>query len=460
MPVPAVEPGHYGQPVALDNTASAPRPSVLVTPEAQRLRTALTAFAEITPSHLQALRRHHPDLSPDVISAIATQARLQRRALPRLGDLALTWILEDGALQQATRLDVARYRAGQLLRRLGACTVADLGCGLGVDSFALAEAGFTVLAVEHDSWRAEAARVNLAGLGDRVEVRAMDADGLNDADWGRLRAAYVDPARRRGDAPRPLDGSRAKPLANPNNWEPSWSWILALAERLPVVAKVAPSFDTRRTPATADIEWIDHAGETVEATVWLGSLGTGRRKATALREGVVDSFESTGHRTRAAPVATEVQEWLIEPTPAVRRAGLVGEFAAARDIPLLDAGGWLTHMHALDTPLARSWRVLHEVPWRAKDLRAWLRPYGAVTWKTIDAAQSADAWDRRIGHSAVRAGVAITIVVTGQGRAFAVESIRRATTDARDLGQPIGGQRVGDGSDGIGSHSTAPTDKG
>ena len=451
MPVQAPSPGRYRRTVAFDDPAPLPRPSALQAPQARHLRAALADLPEITPSSLEALRRAHPALSPDLISAIATQARLQTRAAPRIGDLALTWILEDAALQQATRLDVARYRAGELVRRLGAGAVADLGCGIGVDSFALAEAGCTVLAVERDPWRADAARVNLASLGDRVEVRLMDAHDLTDADWGRLRGAYVDPARRRGDAPRSRDGSRPRPLSDPQDWEPSWRWILSLADRLPVVAKVAPGFDARHAPTTADVEWIDHAGETVEASVWLGGLGSGQRRATALREGVVDTIESAAQHAASASVTTQVREWLIEPTPAVRRAGLVSDFAAARDIPLLDAGGWLTHVHAVTTPLARSWRVLEEVPWRAKDLRAWLRPYGAVTWKTIDAALSADTWDSRIGHSPVRTGVPITIVITGQGRAFAVER----KTDAGGLGQVLSDSR-----DGIGPDSAAPTDEG
>jgi hypothetical protein len=140
-----------------------PQPRDLVTAQAQALQTAVAALPDTAdPRALTKLREHHPEADPDVLAALATQVRLQRRAADRLGPWAAEMVLEEEALQQATRRDVARYRSARLSERLGAgeFTVADIGCGLGVDARALAEAGFHVLAVEHDAWRAEAAEVN------------------------------------------------------------------------------------------------------------------------------------------------------------------------------------------------------------------------------------------------------------------------------------------------------------
>jgi hypothetical protein len=71
--------------------------------------------------------------------------------------------------------------------------------------------------------------------------------------------------------------------------------------------------------------------------------------------------------------------------------------------------------------LARAWRVITELPGEPRGVREWLRPYGAVTWKTIDAGVPAHEWDRRIGHRPARGGIPITLVVTGHDRVFAVE---------------------------------------
>jgi SAM-dependent methyltransferase len=406
---------------------SSPAPHQLVTPEAVRAREHLAALPEITPAALEAVRREHPGLSSAVVSGLATQARLSQRAGERLGSLASTWVLEDEAVQQATRWEVATYRAQQLAGRTEHRRVADLGCGLGVDSCALAQAGFEVLAIDSDPWRAEAARINLAPL----QVRVVCGDALEIAgDQGQgIEVAYVDPARRQPGAPRDLRGTRSRPVVDPDDWSPPWHWIVALAQRLPVVAKVAPGFDARRAPLAADLEWIDHDGDTVEVSAWLGGLGHGRRIATSIRDGHVASIESArgkdgvGGDASAEPTA-HVDTWLIEPTPSVGRAGLVDDLALLLGLDRLRDSNWLTGGTAVQSPLVRSWAVLDEVPWQPRELRAWLRDYGPVTWKTADAAISAAAWDRRIGHRPTRGGSPVTIVVLGQRRAFAVARTR------------------------------------
>ena len=88
--------------------------------------------------------------------------------------------------------------------------------------------------------------------------------------------------------------------------------------------------------------------------------------------------------------------------------------------PRLDGGGWLTADVAPASLLARSWRIVEEVPYGARELRAWLRGHGSVTWKTADARVAATEWDRRVGHRPA-GGSSVTVVITGQGRAFAVE---------------------------------------
>jgi hypothetical protein len=357
------------------------------------------------------------------VTALATQVRLQRRAGDRLGPWAAGMLLEEEALQQATRRDVACYRAGRLAQLLGsgAHTVADVGCSIGVDTRALAEAGFHVIAIERDAWRAEAAEVNLAEHAERVRVVHGDALSLEVGLLDSCAAAYVDPARRTTGGPRRIDGGRSRATTDPAEWSPPWPWVLSLSERLPVVAKVAPGFDPRRAPSAADIEWVDHDGETVEASVWMGSFGHGTRRATALIDDRGTSIEAPRDAPPdLGPSTTAASAYLLEPTPAVVRANLVGRLAADLAAARLDGGTWLTAETMPDTPLARGWRITEEIPHRARDLRAWLRGRGSVTWKTVDAHVSATEWDRRVGHRPGN-GTAVTVIVTGQERAFAVE---------------------------------------
>lgn len=400
------------------------QPRALVTDEAWRLRAAVAALPDTAdPRALSALRARHPEADPTLVSALATQVRLQRRAEDRLGPWATDMILEEEALQQATRRDVARYRAARLAERLGPGprTVADIGCSIGVDARALAEAGFHVIAIERDPWRAEAAEVNLAEHAQRVRIVHGDAVSLGPELLDTCDAAYVDPARRAPGGPRRIDGGRSRATTNPADWSPPWPWVLSLSERLPVVAKVAPGFDPRRAPTAADIEWVDHEGETVEASVWMGSLGHAARRATALSDDRMASIEAPRNAPPdLGPATSEASAYLLEPTPAVVRADLVGRLATDLAAARLDGGTWLTAETVTDTALARGWRITEEIPHRTRDLRAWLRGRGSVTWKTADAHVSATEWDRRVGHRP-EVGEAVTVVITGQDRAFAVE---------------------------------------
>lgn len=405
-----------------------PAPRDLVTAQAEALRQAIAALPDTAdPGALSALRRQHPEADPALISALATQVRLKRRGKDRLGPWAADMVLEEEALQQATRRDVARYRAARMAGLLSAelpitdLTVADIGCGLGVDARALAETGLRVIAIERDPWRADAAEVNLAAYASHLRVLQADALSIDSSILDSCNAAYVDPARRATGGPRRIDGGRARATHDPSEWSPPWRWVLSLSERMPVVAKVAPGFDPRRAPSGADIEWIDHEGETVEATAWLGALGRGMRRATAVSADRVESLESPATAVgRPGPATAQPGALLLEPSPSVARAQLLADLAEQVAAPRLDGGGWLTADAAAESLLARPWRIIEEVPHGARELRTWLRGRGSVTWKTADARASASEWDRRVGHRG-GAGPSVTIVITGQGRAFAVE---------------------------------------
>ena len=415
--------------------ASTPRvrPGDLLGNDAAPLWQALGETANLAePAALDRVRRAHPQADPALVAAIATQIDLRRRALPRLGAWSQTAILDAEAVQQATRSEVARYRAESLRSRWVAAghpsdlapRIADLGCGIGADSHALAKAGFDVVAFERDPWRAEAARLNLAADGVTVicaDVTSEGVDAIRDCDL-----AFVDPARRQQDGPRRIDGGRSRPASDPREWSPTWPWITHLAQRLPVAVKVAPGFDPRLAPPGSEVEWIDHDGDSVEATVWMHLGGADARTATAIGGGLIESITSTGYAD-PGPITEEVLDLLIEPSPGVIRAGLVGALARRLDAPRLETSTWLTADGIEQTPLARAWRVDAEVPSDPRALRDWLRPHGAVTFKTADIALSAQEWGTRVGHRPRRGARAVTIIMTGApqgGRA------RRAGEDA------------------------------
>jgi hypothetical protein len=85
----------------------------------------------------------------------------------------------------------------------------------------------------------------------------------------------------------------------------------------------------------------------------------------------------------SAPLS-EPRAWLVEPDPAILRAGLVQDAAASVGGFMLDETiAYFTTDAPPDSPWLRAWRVLDWMPFNLKRLRAYLRQHhvGAVTVK-------------------------------------------------------------------------------
>ena len=144
----------------------------LLTPAGQKLlaEVGARAGAETDLALGTSLRRDHP---PELVAAAVTQHQLRAKARGKLGDGAARMYLTPDALEQATRASVARARARRLTGS-GVVAVVDLGCGIGGDLVAFAQAGLRVRGVERDPVRAAMARANLQAMG--LEGEVIEAD--------------------------------------------------------------------------------------------------------------------------------------------------------------------------------------------------------------------------------------------------------------------------------------------
>lgn len=344
-------------------------PAELDLPSGQAL---LDAARGLDPLSARArLARRFPDAGPELLRAAVAQAALQQRAAGRFPHAAQMWWTGEG-LEQASRPAASEYRA-EVLRAAGITHGVDLTCGLGLDLIAMAHGGLQMVGVDQDPAIAELAARNAARLGmsDRVEVitgSCRDADLLASLPSGGV--WFVDPARRTGT--RRADGTHVR-LRDPEQWSPPWSWVIGLADRVGspagpdvLVAKSSPAIAHDLVAAGAT-EWLSVKGELVEATVWWGLGVPGARCAVLL--GAQDSDGTTAPVVRVCAEGSEVAvsglpeegNWLIEPDPAVIRAGAVADLGAAIDATLIDAH--LAYLSAAE-PLAdddargRSWQVL------------------------------------------------------------------------------------------------------
>jgi SAM-dependent methyltransferase len=339
-------------------------------------------------------------------SAALTQVDLRARAVSKFGaDAALMYFTPDG-LEQATRSRVAAHRAARVALSRPA-SVLDLGCGIGGDLVALARRALTVAAVDHDELRVEVARANLAALGLGGAVQVASADDLDVSGFG---VVFADPARR---------NARGR-VFDVDGWSPPWPFVLRLLSR-PSCVKVAPGIPHSLVPDGVEAEWVSHDGEVKEAALWSPQLAVVRRRATVIRG---DGLATLTDEDDPGPApARAVGRCLYEPDGAVVRAGLVTAVAAGLNGGLLDEHiAYVTSDEAFSTPLARSYEVLEELPYREKPLRAALaaRGIGRLTIKKRGVALVPDELRKRLALRGDREATLVLTRVAGRGTALLV----------------------------------------
>ncbi len=334
------------------------------------------------------LRRDYPT---ELVTAALGQHELRRRGHLKFTRAQQMYFTRTG-LEQATAEVIARHRA---TRFAGALRVADLCCGIGGDLIALA-AGREVVAVDRDALHLRMAALNADayGVGDAVTVVHAD---VRDVDLTGVDAVFVDPARRaRGHRMRTGDS------------EPPLSWSTSLAERVEAVGiKAAPGIARDAVPPGWEAEFIADRRDLKEAALWSPALAAGASRATILPEGHVLLPLPGAEIMHRAPGA-----FLLDPNPAVTRAGLVEDLARSLGAWKIDPQiAFLSSDQPLRTPFARTLRVLDSGPWEQKALRSRLRALdiGAVDIRRRGLAGDVDDLHRQLKLRGIRRA---TLVMT------------------------------------------------
>ncbi len=347
------------------------------------------------------LRRSH---DADLVAAAVTQNHLRGKAATKFDTDAARMYFTPDALEQSTRGIVSAHRAARLPAD---SAIVDLGCGIGGDLIAFIRAGMRARGVELDPIRAAIAQANLAALDLPGIVRCADATAVT---IGDDEIVFVDPARRDG----------AGRIFDPTNCVPPWDFVTGLLAGR-AVAKTMPGIDHRLVPIDIEAEWISVGGNLVEACLWGAPFATVARRATLLPAG--------NSLTSESPVTERIEapgRYLYEPDDAVIRAGLVAAAAAL-------VGGWLidpkiayvSSDRHVPTPFARAFRIVDELPFRPKPLKAALVTHdiGTLTIKKrgVDIVP-----ENLIQKLRLKGSTTATIVMTrvrDEGRVFLVEPL-------------------------------------
>lgn len=308
--------------------------------------------------------------SPELVAAVLTQSRLRTRAEAKFGEFARQMLFTQAGLEQATRLNVAARHA-ERFAKAGTQHVADLGCGLGADSMAMASMDITVTAVELDETTAACATINLMPFPHASVVHSdatsVPLDGVD--------GVWLDPARRT------TSSSGTKRIWDPEAFSPPLSFVESLAATgKSVGVKMGPGMPHESVPAGCEAQWVSVGGDVTEVTLWFNDVARPGIRRAALVLGPQGAAEITsGEDFDGGPVPDvgPVEGYLYEPDGAVIRAGLVADVA-------LRLGGHLVDRHIayicapelLETPFARAYKVLEVMPLNVKALKAWVKANG------------------------------------------------------------------------------------
>lgn len=302
-----------------------------------------------------------------LVAAVLTQLKLRRRAAAKFGQFAQRMLFTEAGLEQASRLAVAAIHAGRF-RDAGLKKIADLGCGIGAESMALASLDIDVTAVEIDEVTAAVATYNLAVF-ENARVENADATEVN---LDRFDGLFLDPARRELTGP-----ARAQALRkfDPASYSPNFDFVLACAASKPTGVKLGPGHPHEAIPDDCEAQWVSVDGDLVELSLWFGPLARPGIKRSALLIANGAKHEITSDSTdRLDAELGDVDQFIYEPDNSVIRSHLIGQLAHQIGAHLISAEiAYLSANREISSPWLKGYRVLDNLAFDRKKLKAYLR---------------------------------------------------------------------------------------
>ncbi len=322
-----------------------------------------------------AMSRHGDEGIP--VRAIAEQIACRQKALRKLPGLATHSLLYTSrALEQASGERAAASKSAYICGE----TLLDLSGGLGIDSIFMARRFSRVLYCERDEVLSSVAAYNFRTLGvGNIEVhcgdsvRYLESIPDNTLDW-----VYVDPDRR--------NGSRRHVSLELSSPDVTALHDLILAKSTAFCVKTSPMLDiseaARKLPSLERVLVVSVDGECKELLLFC--TRSGPDSGGPLVEAVCCyEDEQEVHigpvpfmqRGRELPVA--VGEWLLEPDPAILKAGLASVLGEQEALSRLNHGtGLLTGGAPRKNFPGRMFRIREIQPYKPALLKACLKKHG------------------------------------------------------------------------------------
>lgn len=357
----------------------------LQSPEGIRLLRELRGLAPTPATSIVIATRLRKTYPADLVIAAMEMHELRMRAKAKFRQADDLWFTR-GGLEQATSESIASYRAERFAH---SPQVVDLCCGIGGDLLALAclAPRADILAVDRDPLHLKIAALNADILGVASRIAFVESD-VREVALSDATAVFIDPTRR-SDRGRMSLGESEPPL--------EWCIGLATSDRA-VGIKCAPGLDHGRVPDGWEFEAIALGTDLKEAVLWSPAAARSRASATVIDGAMIHHL--TPIPGEPVPTRTPIEgETLLDPNPAVTRSGLVEDLARGiGSVKIDDRIGFLLSSTPVDTPFARSLRIVASLPWNERRLRARLRELGAgaIDIRRRGLAGDVDAITRRL----------------------------------------------------------------
>jgi hypothetical protein len=272
----------------------------------------------------------------------------------------------------------------------------DLCSGIGGDLISFA-AERCVSAVDLDALHSRIGGFNAGVYGHASNINAIVSD-VADVDLSNAKAAFVDPARRSEDKRFRVGQS-----------DPPLEWCFALAQRgIATGIKAAPGLPHDVVLAGWEIEFVSEQRELKECVLWSPQLCSADRRATLLPSG-----ETLVHRGGVTVPVKAPGKYLLDPDPAVTRAGLVEELgdSIGNCWKIDERIGFLSSDQPFDTSFGRGLAIEASFPWSLARLKESLRSLdvGVVDIRKRGSAVDVEEIQRRLKPKGTRAA---TVVLT------------------------------------------------
>jgi SAM-dependent methyltransferase len=302
-------------------------------------------------------------LTPEQTHAVLELIDLRHRGQEKFTSADRMFFTRVG-LQQATDEQIARYKAFRFPTH---AVVADLCCGIGGDTLALAARGPCV-AIDRDPAVLCFAAANVAAvLPSASEPIRFFTEDVSPASLRDANFWHLDPDRR-------AEGRRTVQL---DAFSPPLSAIDQLLQVSPDGGvKLAPATEVPASwHAEAECEWISRAGECRQQVAWFGSLASapGRRRATIVAEGVA-ARSLVGIPAQSLPVSDRIASYLYEPDAAILAAELTGVLATELNLAAIAAGSvYLTSDAIIHDAAIAGFHVRDVLPLDRRRLKSYFR---------------------------------------------------------------------------------------